>query len=589
MQRTKSLLHVLLVVALVLFLLITEVSVAGGVVDLGNEVREDTIPLLNDDTFDSYVFSKGSNDKEGRKRGPWLIFFFAPWCGHCKAALPKYADANLQLAKLGVQHARFATVNAVKSPELALRFRVKVYPTLIYTTGKAENWHVYRGALTPETLMKFATQLHLAGTVGSFADLTSSPDEFVRAHRQDMGRRVPMYVYLPPTGSRSANAPHQREELVPGQHGVGEGEGQQGVQANNSKSIHEEKHMQKQDRLSDAREARWNVAVDAAASMEKIRFGVIYGDDVPSAWAETGITPYIAVLEAAQRCKGSGPDGALVLVDSDAYKQPQCYEGPWFEESVNIPQKSGAESVTPLLHPSFIAFFMLNGLHAVERASSSLLSAVTTTNHHYLGLLITNGPITQTDTNMLPALREVVQERNEARRAVAVGLEPQRRVSLAYVDGRTHEAWRTQYKVKLEELPAFVVVDPRRNKVYRLRRHTPHFEVIKFFLPWPRGGEQQSVIVSFIADVERGVAVGEKMTFVGEVAEHLLRLPGVEFLYEVLEFEDSLLVVVVLALFVFAIVLLIVLVVEPVFERRADERMTGYGERDTSAVEKKRN
>ncbi|CCD14037.1 unnamed protein product, partial [Trypanosoma congolense IL3000] len=330
---------------------------AGEVVDLGDKGKESDLLLLRDDTFDSYVFPKGSH---GRRREPWLIFFFAPWCGHCKNTLPKFADARLVLGKKALPHAKFATVNAVSSPELTLRFRVKSYPTLIYTLGKGENWHVFRGAYTVEALARFAIRLHYAALVGSFADVTSHPTQFLKVQQSDWGKRVPMYVYLPPTSSRSGGAEQQRARPMQESQRV-QSEEQIGEQRNpNSTVEHRDGDDKGRRRLVGLREARWNIALDAAASMESVRFGVIFGDDVPPNWERNGVRSYVAVLEAVQRCKSSGPDGAVLVVDSDAYKRPQCYEGPWFEESAEPTRKgdTAEDNVAPLLHPSFALFFV---------------------------------------------------------------------------------------------------------------------------------------------------------------------------------------------------------------------------------------
>jgi thioredoxin-like negative regulator of GroEL len=40
--------------------------------------------VLNETNFNNYVRKDGKDS--------WLIMFYAPWCGHCKHALPKFQE-----------------------------------------------------------------------------------------------------------------------------------------------------------------------------------------------------------------------------------------------------------------------------------------------------------------------------------------------------------------------------------------------------------------------------------------------------------------------------------------------------------------
>lgn len=67
---------------------------------------------LTDSNFEELVY----NSKE-----PWLVEFFAPWCGHCKNLAPEFAQAASELKgtfKLGALDATAHTI-------IASRFGVK--------------------------------------------------------------------------------------------------------------------------------------------------------------------------------------------------------------------------------------------------------------------------------------------------------------------------------------------------------------------------------------------------------------------------------------------------------------------------------
>jgi len=73
---------------------------------------------LTPDNFDSLVFSGET---------PWMVEYYAPWCGHCKNLAPEWAAAAESMAGDGV---RFGAVDADKHKDLGARFGVKGFPTI---------------------------------------------------------------------------------------------------------------------------------------------------------------------------------------------------------------------------------------------------------------------------------------------------------------------------------------------------------------------------------------------------------------------------------------------------------------------------
>jgi len=78
------------------------------------EKEEDNVTVLVNKNFESEV--KGKNV---------FVFYYAPWCGHCKSSKPEYEKLKLELARDDIVIAKFdATTNDISHPNV----EVKGYP-----------------------------------------------------------------------------------------------------------------------------------------------------------------------------------------------------------------------------------------------------------------------------------------------------------------------------------------------------------------------------------------------------------------------------------------------------------------------------
>ena len=74
-------------------------------------------------TLDTKNFDSSMSDGK-----VWLIEFYAPWCGHCKALEPEWNDAASQLKG----KVKLAKVDADSEKALGKRFGVTGFPTIKY-------------------------------------------------------------------------------------------------------------------------------------------------------------------------------------------------------------------------------------------------------------------------------------------------------------------------------------------------------------------------------------------------------------------------------------------------------------------------
>ena len=117
----------------------------------GNSASDDSnVIVLTDSTFDAAVY----NSKD-----IWLVEFYAPWCGHCKALEPEWNQAAAKLKG----KVKFAKVDATEEQRLASEFGVRGYPTIKYFdygAGKTKNSAKdYQGAREAGALVQFASDL----------------------------------------------------------------------------------------------------------------------------------------------------------------------------------------------------------------------------------------------------------------------------------------------------------------------------------------------------------------------------------------------------------------------------------------------
>jgi protein disulfide-isomerase A6 len=107
---------------------------------------------LTDDNFDDHVFN--SNDG-------WLVEFYAPWCGHCKALKPHWENAARELkGKLKV-----AALDATVHRRIASVYGIQGFPTIKFFPPKStssSDAQEYDGGRTTDDIVRWGMDKSVA-------------------------------------------------------------------------------------------------------------------------------------------------------------------------------------------------------------------------------------------------------------------------------------------------------------------------------------------------------------------------------------------------------------------------------------------
>jgi thiol-disulfide isomerase/thioredoxin len=117
---------------------------------LGHESSEaDAALLLTTDTFTSHLAS--SSPETGT-----IVFFFAPWCGHCQKFQSIFSEVAVELPPQAAKK-----VDAIAQASIAQKYQVTSFPTLIWFNGgdnPGTTTNTYLGAKDKDSIVSYYNQ-----------------------------------------------------------------------------------------------------------------------------------------------------------------------------------------------------------------------------------------------------------------------------------------------------------------------------------------------------------------------------------------------------------------------------------------------
>ena len=104
--------------------------------------KDSKVIQLNKDNFDKQVTDSDEL---------WLILFYAPWCGHCKAFHPEFekvSKATKGLFKIGA-------VNCEDEKDLAQKYKIDGYPTVLFFGDDKKKTEEYEGNRKADKVIEY--------------------------------------------------------------------------------------------------------------------------------------------------------------------------------------------------------------------------------------------------------------------------------------------------------------------------------------------------------------------------------------------------------------------------------------------------
>ncbi len=104
--------------------------------------KDTSVIQLNKDNFDTEVI---------KSNNLWLILFYAPWCGHCKAFHPQFE----KLAKSTKGLFKIGAVNCEEERDLASKYKIDGFPTVLFFGEDKTKTEEYEGNRKADKIVEY--------------------------------------------------------------------------------------------------------------------------------------------------------------------------------------------------------------------------------------------------------------------------------------------------------------------------------------------------------------------------------------------------------------------------------------------------
>ena len=104
--------------------------------------KDSKVIQLNKDNFDKQVIDSDEL---------WLILFYAPWCGHCKAFHPEFEKVSKATKGLF----RIGAVNCEDERDIAQKYKIDGYPTVLFFGDDKTKTEEYEGNRKADKVIEY--------------------------------------------------------------------------------------------------------------------------------------------------------------------------------------------------------------------------------------------------------------------------------------------------------------------------------------------------------------------------------------------------------------------------------------------------
>jgi len=159
---------------------------------------------------DVLVLNPSNFDSEVGGDHPVFVEFYAPWCGHCKSLAPEY---EIVATAFKGHNVKIANVDADAHRDLAGRFSVSGYPTLMFFPAGSQKSESYSGGRTANDIIDWVNKRTGSGAkikTAPTAVVVLTPDNFDTIVK-DTNKNVLVEFYAPWCGHCKSLAPKYEE------------------------------------------------------------------------------------------------------------------------------------------------------------------------------------------------------------------------------------------------------------------------------------------------------------------------------------------------------------------------------------------